>query len=200
MKLLLNATSPYARMARIAILEKDLTNHVALVWSDPWSDDEYLLSNNPVGRVPTLMTKSGVSISESLLIAQYFDARFKEKPLIPQDRIEQVLHLVGLGHGLMDAAFLTVVSRKYLSNEAENSVLSKLRYQAIQRTISHLGQAITLNSPQSSVSLGDIAIAVALEYVDFRLPELNTTKNYPKLDDWLANIANRASFRATAFQ
>ena len=40
MELYLNATSPYARLVRIVLLEKGLMNAVTLKWCDPWADDE----------------------------------------------------------------------------------------------------------------------------------------------------------------
>ena len=199
MKLLLNATSPYARMARIAILEKGLEDQVELVWSDPWNNDAYLFNKNPLGRVPTLVTDCGVSLCESLLIGQYLDSLYPETTLTPQGRIEHVLHLCGLGHGLMDAAFLTVIARKYLTNDNSNSVLDTLRIKAIQRSLEQLEQSIEQHSIPDQVSLGDIAVAVAISYIEFRLPEMNSVKNYRLLEEWFSEISARSSFKSTRF-
>lgn len=138
MKLYLNATSPYARMVRIIMLEKKLESKVELCWCDPWSDDEALLRQNPIGRIPTLVTDVGMAISESLLIALYLDEQCAVRPLISSDWKEEVFHVSGLGIGLMDAAFSTVISAKYLNNEANDSVLSQRRLRAIHRTLEHL--------------------------------------------------------------
>ena len=43
MELYLNATSPYARLVRIVLLEKGLADAVTLKWCDPWADDAELL-------------------------------------------------------------------------------------------------------------------------------------------------------------
>ena len=48
------------------------------------------------------------------------------------------------------------------------------------------------------MSLADIAVGVALEYVDFRLT-LDWRKRLPSLAGWLEPIARRASFVKTAF-
>lgn len=199
MKLLLNATSPYARMARIVMLERGLEDQVELCWSDPWSEDEYLFSQNPLGRIPTLVTASGVAICESHLIAEYFNGLGEGKSLIPEHRKEAVLHLAGLGQGLMEASFSSVISRKYLDENANHSVLSDLRWKAIQRTLTHLEQGIERYSRRDELTVGDITIAVALDYIEFRLSELGAAKEYPTLEAWRSNIAQRVSFTDTAF-
>lgn len=52
MELYLNATSPYARLVRIVLLEKGLAGAVTLKWCDPWADDADLLKANPRGAFP----------------------------------------------------------------------------------------------------------------------------------------------------
>ena len=69
MELYLNATSPYARLVRIVLLEKGLMDAVTLKWCDPWADDADLLKANPAGRIPALVTEDGTTLSESMLIA-----------------------------------------------------------------------------------------------------------------------------------
>ena len=198
MKLFLNKTSPYARMVRILILEKGLEETVELCWCDPWSDDEQLLSVNPAGRVPVLVSDTGVSISESLLIANYLCGLGPEESLLPDSRKAEALHLAGLGQGVMEAAFSVVISRKYLNEEANESVLAQRRRRAIERTLERLEQSIGRYSTPE-ITVGDIAVAVSLDYLLFRLPELDTGKAYPKLEAWRASIAQRPSFKNTAF-
>ena len=120
MKLFLNKTSPYARAVRILMLEKGLEDRVELCWCDPWNDDAQLLEANPVGRVPVLITDSGTSISESLLIAFYIDSLNSQ---LSSDNKEDNLHLAGVGQGLMEAAFALVISRKYIDEGDNESVL-----------------------------------------------------------------------------
>jgi glutathione S-transferase len=200
MKLYLNATSPYARMVRIIMLEKKLESKIELCWCDPWSDDEALLRENPLGRIPTLVTDVGMAISESLLIALYLDEQCSVQPLISADCKENIFHVAGLGVGLMGAAFSTVISAKYLNNEANDSVLSQRRLRAIQRTLEHLEKNLECYLSLESISIGDIAVAVALDYLAFRLPELGISNTYTKLEDWRSNISKRLSFKETAFE
>ncbi|MGI9274029.1 MAG: glutathione S-transferase [Endozoicomonas sp.] len=199
MKLFLNTTSPYARVIRIFLQERGLSDCVELVWCDPWSDDEQLLRENPVGKIPALVTDSGIPISESLLIANYLNDLGQGQNLIPIDRKDAIYHLTGLGQGLMDASFTTVISRKYSGNEEDSQVLGQRRQRAIQRTLQRLEGNIDQHS-DTALSLGDIVVAVALDYLLFRLPELDSANQFPGLEAWRKNITQRPSFESTAFK
>jgi glutathione S-transferase len=199
MKLLLNNTSPYARMVRIVMLEKGLENSIELCWCDPWSDDKFLIEKNPAGKIPALVCDSGITLSESLLIATYLDGQGSSRSLLPEGQKETIYHLAGLGIGLIDAAFLTVISRKYLNAETDDSVLSQRRLSAIERTVECLNKDIDNHSSPEWLSLGDITVVVALNYLRFRLPELNVAQKHPKLEAWRKNIDQRSSFQSTPF-
>mgnify|MGYP001419914949 CR=1 FL=1 len=95
MELFLNATSPYARLVRIVVLEKGLADAVKLRWCDPWSDDAQLLEANPAGRIPALITEDGTALSESLVIALYLDGMGRSEPIIPASRLSEVLRQAG---------------------------------------------------------------------------------------------------------
>jgi glutathione S-transferase len=47
--------------------------------------------------------------------------------------------------------------------------------------------------------IGDIAVGVLLDYLDFRFPELGWRATRPALTEWRKRLAERASFRATQF-
>lgn len=197
MQLYLNATSPFARFARIVALEKKLESELELIWCDPWSDQAELLQHNPHSRIPVLIT-DGEAISESSLIAIYLNQLQSEPQLLPAQKQAKVLGLLGLGQGLMEAAFSRVINAKYLSQEAQNSVLAQRREKAIQRSLAKLEEELA-SSTDLALNLGFIAIAVALDYIDFRLPELEIDSNFPALKAWRQGLAQRPSFTSTAF-
>jgi len=199
MELYLNATSPYARLARILLLEKGLAERVSLCWCDPWTDDAALLEVNPAGRIPALLTDEGTALSESLLIAFYLDGTYPNKPMLPAAHLAEVLHLTGLGQNLMDAAFTTVIARKHYSKDVDDSLLGQRRLRALQRILVQLGQELGAPVKKADVHLGEIAIAVALDYLAFRLPEINWKNEFPGLESWYSSILKRDSFLETAF-
>lgn len=199
MQLFLNATSPYARLARIILLEKDLVDDVTLRWCDPWADDKALLEVNPAGRIPALVTDEGTTLSESMLIAVYLDSVSASSPMIPQARLANVLHLAGLGQNLMDVAFTTVIARKHYGAEIDHSELGRRRQRAMQRIVEQLDSELHETQLAPSMTLGEIACAVALDYLAFRLPEVHWKEAYPQLKAWHAAVIARDSFQQTAF-
>lgn len=199
MQLFLNATSPFARVARIAALEKGLAERVQLVWSDPWNHDPALLAVHPQLRIPVLVTDEGQAIAESLLIAQYLDQIGTGPALVPPAQCAAVLAQASVGYGLMEAAFAVVIARKYQGTEADASVLGQRRLAALGRTLAQLEQ-----TPQRPVGadfgLDQITVAVGLEYVRFRLPALLPAEATPRLHAWLEAARQRPSLHATRFE
>lgn len=198
MELYLNATSPYARLVRIVLIEKGLADAVTLKWCDPWADDAELLKANPAGRIPALVTEEGTRLSESMLIAVYLDSVSPNPPMLPAANLAEVLHLAGLGQNLMDAAFNTEIARKHYGNEIDESELGQRRSRAIQRLLNQLNSELG-EEQQSPINLGDIAIAVALDYLAFRLPEVIWKEEYPQLQVWHSGVTARECFQQTTF-
>jgi len=199
MELYLNATSPYARLVRIVLMEKGLADAVTLKWCDPWANDAELLKANPAGRIPALVTEEGTTLSESMLIAVYLDSVSPNPPMLPAASLGAVLHLAGLGQNLMDAAFTTVIARKHYGNEIDDSELGQRRSRAIQRLLKQLNSELGEKQQGSPINLGEIAIAVALDYLAFRLAAVNWNEEYSQLQAWHAGVTTRTSFQQTPF-
>lgn len=194
MKLYLNTTSPYARFVRVVALEKGLQPE--LVWVDPWANDPALLAVNPALRVPALETEQGTCLSESLLIALHLEQAAATTQLLPLEHREQLLQLMGWGQGLMDAAFNTVIARKHQGTAVDQTELGKRRLAAIMHTLQQLEhQAARLEQ----LHLGSLLVAVALDYLSFRLPEIQWQQDYPQLAARQQQLLQRSSLKTTAF-
>lgn len=195
MRLFLNATSPFARLARVIALEKGLS--VELVWCDPWANDPALLAVHPQGRIPVLLTADGHALSESLLIAQYLDAQGSAAPLLPASTMTATLARASVGYGLMEAAFNTMIARKH-DAAADSTVMGQRRLAAIQRDLAWLEQSLPA-AFSASCTLDQLVVAVAAEYVNFRLPGTLSADQHPQLCQWLQGMARHPHLAATAF-
>lgn len=198
MKLYLNKTSPYARLVRVVALEKGLEDSLELCWVDPWTDDERLLRINPASRIPVLITDQGESIAESLLIAVFLDSLADSPALLPRSHLASAMHLTGIAQGLMDAAFNTVIARKYQGPAQDDSPLGQRHLCAIDRCLCAL-EAWAEENPQSPFTLGEISTAVALDYLNFRLPESGWQTRMPQLARRQAQWLQRSALQRTAF-
>ena len=73
MNLYITPGSPYARMARILVLEKGLESRVEMIVAKTRVADSPYYGVNPSGRVPYLVCDDGVGLEESALICAYLD-------------------------------------------------------------------------------------------------------------------------------
>ena len=73
MKLYITPGSPYARMARIVVLEKGLQDRVEIITARTRVADSPYYGVNPSGRVPYLVRDDGVGLEESALNCSYLD-------------------------------------------------------------------------------------------------------------------------------
>ncbi|MDQ7911902.1 glutathione S-transferase N-terminal domain-containing protein [Pseudomonas sp. 102515] len=192
MQLLLNQTSPYARTARVTALEAGFGERLTLVWSDPWKEDPALLAAHPGNKVPVLITDEGIALSETLLICIYLHQLGAGNPLA----IER-LQLAGLGQGLIDAAFGTVIARKHGGAAQDDSVLGARRLAALDRLLARLNETSTLDA--EDVDFSHFLVAVGLDYLGFRLPEVDWSA-HPRLVRFHRRLLARPSLAATSFQ
>lgn len=202
MKLYLNTSSPFARYVRVVALQLGLDQSpedaLELVWCDPWSNDAELLALNPLSRIPMLVTGQRVALSESGVIVQYLLQQMPEHDLGKRAYEPEVLRLCGLAHGLMELGFNTVINEKHAGKEQRESYLGERRVAGIKRLLEQLEQTQP-KCHAGSLSLADLALVVALQYLQFRLPELIQPSQYPQLHTWLMAISEQQVFKETAF-
>jgi glutathione S-transferase len=73
MKLYVTLTSPYARLARILVIEKKLQDRVEIVEAKTRTVDSPYYAINPSGRVPYLVDDAGAGMEDSQIICAYLD-------------------------------------------------------------------------------------------------------------------------------
>ena len=195
MKLYLNKASPYARLVLVVAHEKQLSQRIELVWTDPWASDERLLGMTPLAKVPVLVAEDGEPLVESVCICEYLDDIGAGPALLAGSGNErlQVLRKYGLGRGLIDVAFGAVIEQRY--GGGSDSMLIQRWRGAVERTTAVLEKDSTLGL---GPDLGDVTVAVALSYVDFRMSDIVWRTSAPRLGAWFEQIAARPSMRATA--
>src|SRR4030095_13663163 len=74
MKRYVTYRSPYARLARIIVIEKALDDRVKIIEARTRTPNSPYYQINPSGRVPYLVDDTGVGMEDSQLICAYLDA------------------------------------------------------------------------------------------------------------------------------
>lgn len=196
MKLLLNTTSPYVRLAKIALIEKGVTNLEEEV-VNPWGDTPSLLAANTSGRVPALLTDEGTPLTESWLIVTWLEKTRPEPSLLQGDLIP-VLRRAGVAFGVIEAAVHTIIGR-VISSGSPNETAFDGEPVGLRRRRSILtGLAALAKDPPSyaggTPDLSVILAVIALDYVNFRFGQFSWLERFPALEDLRAKVAKRPAF------
>jgi glutathione S-transferase len=198
MQLLANTTSPYMRIARIAMIEKGLEVEPTIV--DPWADDARLREANAATRVPTLITNDGIPLSESLLIVMWLERKYpKGASLLGNDGkgddVEGILSRAGIAMGVIDAATITIITRKVTAPALfDETPVGLRRRRTMAEGIARLEAQAGALGRNASPTLDDVAAVVAIDYLRFRFPDAPWLPPCPKLDALSARLRERASF------
>ena len=198
MKLYITPGSPYARMARVLVLEKGLQVRVEIIQAQTRQADSPYYRINPSGRVPYLVRDDGVGMEESAVICAYLD-QLDGKPAFDLPAGEQgweARRLEGLARSLVDG--LSVWGRELTRPENERSpgviqheaARSKRMIDLWETEIGHPLMRGPLNMAQLTLACGLAA--------EVRNPGIGWRPGHPKLTDWYGLIEARPSFAATA--
>jgi glutathione S-transferase len=198
MKLYITPGSPYARMARIVVLEKGLESRVETIIAKTRTADSPYYAVNPSGRVPYLVRDDGVGMEESALICDYLD-QLDGKPKfgLPAGKDAwEARRLEALARSMMDG--LQVWLREILRPENERSP-GVIRHEAerARRMAGAWEREIDRPLMRGALNMVQITLACALG-VEARNPDFHWRARQPKLAAWFDAIAARPSFAATA--
>ena len=194
MKLYVTPNSPYARMARIAVIEKGLERRVEILQAQTRRADSPYYAINPSGRVPYLVRDDGVGMEESALICDYLD-QLDGRPTLGLPPGWEARRLEGLARSLVDG--VSVWNRELARPENERSP-TVIRHEAerSRRMIDLWEREIGHPLMQGPLNRIHLTLACTLG-LEARNPGFQWRPGHPRLVDWHTPIAARASFAAT---
>ena len=197
-KLYITPGSPYARMARIVVLEKGLENRVEIIPARTRAADSPYYGINPSGRVPYLVCEDGVGLEESALICAYLDHLDGKPAFDPpvEDRSWQARRLEALARSMLDGLSVWGRETSRPVHERSPGVIQHETDRA--RRMADLWEA-EIDRPlmRGALNMAQITLACALG-LEARNPDFRWRPRHPKLCAWFDRVAARPSFTATA--
>lgn len=199
MKLLYSRTSPFVRKVLVTAHEAGLVDRLEKVpvSVSPTTPNATVAAENPLTKVPALHLDDGGSLYDSTVIVEYLDSLHGGVPLVPRAGAPRwtALRRQAAADGLLDAAILiryeTVLRPEALRwPDWIDGQTRKMR----QTLATWEAEASSLGS---AVTIGEIAIACALAYLDFRYPAEAWRERHPRLADFYARFSTRPSMQAT---
>jgi glutathione S-transferase len=201
MKLIGSTTSPYVRKVRIVMAEKKLDYQ--FVNEDVWSADTQIAESNPLGKVPCLVMEGGEALFDSRVIVEYVDTLSPVGKLIPDRGREraEVKTWEALSDGLLDAAILARLEATWPGRkEGERSqAWIDRQLKKIDDSLAAMDRALAerSNCVGIQISLADIAVGVAVGYLDFRFANIDWRGRHPNLAALYERLSQRQSFKDT---
>lgn len=194
MKLVASKTSPYARKIRVLLAEKQLA--FEFVEESAWSAGTTVPEYNPLNKIPVLVTDDGTCLYDSGVIAEYLDP-LGAPSFIPPSGLERarVRRDEALGDGIADAGIAIFLERKRDPARQDPAWIERQRSKVdagIAALARELGGKAFLRG--DTLSLGDVACACALLWLEFRMPEIAWRAQYAALGRWIERLEPRPSF------
>lgn len=153
-----------------------------------------VLADNPLGKIPALVTEDGTAIFDSSVICQFLVTR-SDGPLRPADDADRIRHLTweALADGVTD---ILLAWRIELSRDTGAwSRLTDPWQTKVRAALARLEDAAD-DLAQADFGIGHIAIFCMLGQLDFRWPDADWRAHFPKLAALMADWSDRPSVRA----
>jgi glutathione S-transferase len=192
-------TSPFSRKVRICFIEKEIPYDLLI--EDGWDIHTKLHQINPLGKIPCLILPNGHPIFDSSVIADYIDGMSEITPLFPKLNLDKALvkTFEALADGLLDAAILARRERISRPLAEQSEAWIERQISKVQASLQYLSNSLGASEYcyLNQFTIADIAIGCALDWLDFRLPEITWRTEYPNLDVYLSRLSLRPSFLLT---
>jgi glutathione S-transferase len=201
MKLIGSITSPYVRKVRIVMAEKKLD--FDFVTEDVWAADTQIVSSNPLGKIPCLVMEGGEALFDSRVIVEYVDTLSPVGKLIPDRGREraEVKTWEALADGLLDAAILARLEATWSGRQESERCQAWIdrQFKKIDDSLAAMDRALAerSNCVGIQISLADIAVGVAVGYLDFRFANIDWRGRHPNLAALYERLSQRQSFKDT---
>ena len=198
MKLYVTFTSPYARLARILVLEKALEDRVEIIAAKTRAADSPYYQINPSGRVPYLIDDSNVGMEDSQLICAYLDS-LDGKPRFHDPRRQTDWAYQRLEFAARNMCEGICVWLREMARPAGERSPTALAHEVAraQRMADEFERRIADPLMHEGSNMAQLILAVALDAARKRgFGDLTTGR--PQLTAWMRSMSDRPSMQRTA--
>lgn len=187
MKLLYSPTSPYSAKVRMAAHYLDIQLEGIVVNTS--EDPSELITANPLGKIPTLVTDDGQAIFDSRAIMHFLHRSAKTRlyPKKDESRTEAEV-LEALCDGTNDCLLAIVYEKRFRPPELVSQAAIDRQWSKVERSLDYLNA----NMPKFGKALhgGHFALASMLGYLMLRFPG-EWENGRTRLAAWPAKFSER---------
>ena len=198
MKLHFAPASPYVRKVMITAIEGGLRDRIetAVTIVAPHAPEHAYAASNPLLKVPALVRDDGSTLYDSLVICEYLDTLAGGR-LFPREGEPrwQALRRQALADGIMDAALLVRYETVARPEALRWPEWIAGQYAKVDHGLDAAESEVSTLPP--GLDIGQVALACALGYLDFRFAARPWRDTRPQLAAWFAAISARPSLAQT---
>lgn len=193
MQLRYSTTSPFARKVIVVANELGIADKLELLTTKVRVHDELFFAQNPLAKIPVLITENGDSIFDSKVICEYLDSKFAGGRLLPATGVARwrALTWINLADGMVDAGLL---ARQEETRPSQQRSLEALQFQLdkVTRSLDWFDRNTLTETDKFGIK--EITLACAVEWLIFRFGENTTLNGRGQLASWYKHIKSRPSF------
>jgi glutathione S-transferase len=197
MKLRHNPASPFVRKVMVVAHELGLAGKIELLDTtvSPVTTNATLADENPLMKIPALVTDDGQVLFDSPVICEYLDSLADGGKVFPAAGKARwaALRQQALGDGILDALILC---RYEIAARPEDKRFAGWTDGQMKKA--HQGLAALEREDLSGThTIGWVTAACTLGYLDFRFPNDGWRTRHPKLADWYKGVEAVPAMQAT---
>jgi glutathione S-transferase len=185
-QILYSSASPFASKARMIAIHAGYAFEAVAVKTDEMPSN--LISANPLGKIPALVTDEGKGIFDSKVITQYLNrvSGGKVMPKNPEKRLEAEM-LESISDGICDCAIACIYEKRQRPEDKYYQPWVDKQWGKVSRGLDFLEKS----APKLPAKIhgGHIALAACLGYLSLRFPDW--PKGRPKLRSWLKKFGTK---------
>ena len=195
--LLGSPASPFVRKVRALIAQAGIDDvPFVQVATSPLHGEDQITAANPLGKIPALTREDGPAIYDSRVITRYLDAQY-DTGLYPADRLWEVLTLEATADGIMEAAVGMIYEQRFRPEDMQFQPWIDGQWGKVSRALDAI-ETHWMARMDGPVDMGQIAVACALGYLDFRHEARDWRAGRQALAAWYGDFAARPAMADTA--
>ena len=197
MQLCHSPTSPSVRTVLACAILRGLEGRIERLPVNAHDSPPELLRANPLSKVPAMLLEDGTALYDSPVICEYLDGLGDAPRLFPAPGPARwaALRQQALADGILDAS---VPRRRELGLPQDEGRASWIARQeaVVARALDALeAEAAGFGELRT---VGEVAAACALGYLDFRFGHQPWRPGHPRLEDWYARVSALPPLARTA--
>lgn len=194
MKLAYSPNSPYVRKVMACAIIRGLDGQIEK-WTIAASDAQ-VAARNPLAKVPTLIADDGMALFDSPVICEYIDSLGSAPKLFPAAGPARwnALRQQAQADGIMDASQPRRREIALPQDDGRKEYIATQRLKVDRAVAAFEAEADSLGM---LTTIGEVTIACALGYLDFRYANEPWRGAAPKLAAWFAKVSELPAIKNT---